>query len=123
MNGVTAFGQRLESIDLKVLSPELILIGEQAVFKVVSSNPNYKLVNGLFDCDLTEHSVIDTTLFKVDSCVKGFVVKNDTLYVAFKPRTVRKKKFNEIIVGISRDKDGVFRYHMGTFEYEVVEWK
>lgn len=121
MNELSAYGQKIKPVELIVLKPDSVKIGKQAVFKIVTSDPKYKLVNGIFDCELTERSVIDTSTYKIDSCIKGYIVQDDTLYIAFKPQQVGRKKFEESIIGISQDSDRVLRYHLGAFDYEVTE--
>ncbi|MGM0581376.1 MAG: hypothetical protein ACQETL_11890 [Bacteroidota bacterium] len=121
VNELTGEGEPMEAVNLKIIKPDSVKIKEEAIFRIVTTDPAFKIVNGIFDCDISNQSLIDTTSFKVDDCIKGFAVKNDTMYIAFKPQKIGTYDFWTEIVGISKGPQGLLRYHTGTFQYTVTE--
>ncbi|WP_159579275.1 hypothetical protein [Marinoscillum sp. 108] len=121
LNELNIKGESIEPISLVVIKPDSIKVKEEAIFRIVTSNPNFKLVNGIFDCNISNESLIDTSNFKVDNCKKEFVVRNDTMFIALKPGKTGQFEFGTEIIGITKGIDGILRYHTTTFNYEVAE--
>lgn len=97
-----------------------VVQGEELIFKLTTSDKDYKIINAMFDCPVNDSSLVDTVKYKVDGCNKELMVKNDTILIAFKPNEIGQHQFSETVVGISKGKDNVLRYHTGTFDYTVV---
>ena len=109
------------SIGLINQGADSVIQGEELILKITTSDKDYKIVNAMFDCPINDSSLVDTVTYKVDGCNKELLVKNDTILIAFKPNEVGRHQFSETIMGISKGKDNLLRYHTGTFNYTVVE--
>ncbi|QHT66155.1 hypothetical protein GXP67_05470 [Rhodocytophaga rosea] len=109
--------------DVKLIThlPDSIIVGRQTLFKLTTSSKEHKLVQAYFDCQVDTSSYIDTISYRIADCNKRLALINDTIVVALKPQKSGDFVFPETIVAISRGKDGVFRYHTGTFKYKVAE--
>lgn len=121
VNGRDIYGEKIEPINFIVLGPDTIKVKEEAIFRIASDNSNFKLVEGVFDCQVSETSLIDTTNHHVPNCKKGFIVKNDTMYIAFRPQLTGEFEYQPEIILITKDLKGVFRFHTFTFGFTVID--
>ena len=112
-------GEAMEPVLMKAVSPDTVEIGELIDVKVFLLQPNFKIVDASFDCEVSDMSLTDTTNNKIIGCSKGLLVENDTVRIQFNVGDdFGEKEFPEIII-LSKGDDNVYRYHKGTFNYFV----
>lgn len=63
---------------------------------------------------------MDTTTFEVENCGKQLLIRDDSVIIEFTAGLPGLNAFLEMIL-ISRDKDGILRYHKSIFDYLVTE--
>jgi hypothetical protein len=126
LNGLTRNGDKLDEFDVDRILTDSVSIGEEFLAKIYLTDKNIKLVAAYFDCQTVDDATVDTVVStlhnynRLDGCRKGLMVKNDTIYIAFRPETPGKKTFDEITI-LNRDKESTFRTQKYSFEYTVVE--
>ncbi|GMQ29018.1 MULTISPECIES: hypothetical protein [Cyclobacteriaceae] len=119
VNSTNRNGEAIEPVLMKAISPDTVEIGELIDVKVFLSQPNFKIVDASFDCEVSDMSLADTTNNKIIGCSKGLFVENDTVRIQFNVGgDFGEKDFPEIVI-LSKGDDNVYRYHKGTFNYFV----
>src|SRR6478735_6935981 len=120
-NGIDRSGNKIDSVYVNTISPDTIKLGDEFYARVFLSNPDFKIVDALFDCPVTNESLADTATQKIIGCSKGFMVKQDTVRIHFTVGGLPGNRgFHEITI-LSKDKDNIYRYHKGSFKYFVKE--
>lgn len=118
-NNINRYGELIEPAYLRTTAPDTVEPGQKTYAKVFLSNPHFRIVNAIFDCNVSNTSLVDTTTNRIIGCSKGLMLENDTVRIHFtageKPGS---KKFEEIVI-LSKDNENVYRYHSGTFNYFV----
>jgi len=119
VNNFNRYGETIDPVLMKTISPDTVEIGEQINVKVFLSQPNFKIVDARFDCEISDLSLADTTNNKIIGCSKGLLVDKDTIRIQFiVGGDFGNKEFPEITI-LSKDDDSIYRYHKGTFNYLV----
>jgi hypothetical protein len=120
VNDIKKNGDKILDLKVKVISPDTVKSGDPFLAKVFLSDSSFKIVKAVFDCPITQESLVDTSKIQIVGCHRGLMVVNDTVKIYFTVGVKTGLRDFPIVTILSVDNEKVYRYHQGTFTYYVV---
>lgn len=112
---------KVTDLGIEINSPDTIIRDDELLAKIYLNNKNYKLIFAHVSCNITDSSVVDSTLtgeIKIKGCNHNLMLIKDTVKIYFEPNILGKFKFQEITL-LATGPDNKYYSQNCTFEYVV----
>lgn len=120
INKINRDGVKIEEPKINLMISDSARIGEEFIAKIFLYGSDFEIADAFVDCENFDNPSVDTVTYKVSGCKHGLIVKDDTIFVAYRPASSGTKRFSEITI-LTRDADKVFRTMKYSFDYNVTE--
>jgi hypothetical protein len=120
VNNIKRDGTPLDEPRIERIAPDSLSVGGEFIAKIFLAETDLVIADAFVDCDNVIKASVDTVTYKVSGCKTGLMVKDDTIWIGFKPTNVGLKTFSTITI-LTKDKERVFRTMEYTFDYNVVK--
>ncbi|MBL0745960.1 hypothetical protein [Chryseolinea lacunae] len=126
LNQKTKTGESWQSPEVGRIARHSALIDEEYLVKIFLKDTTIDLIDAYVGCVAVDNPSVDTAAYTFDArtrlsgCEQGLVVKNDTIYIGFTPKSPGMKTFEEITL-LTRDDEKIFRTQKYVFDFLVVE--
>lgn len=124
LNELSINGQKLDQFSVEKIAPDTIVNGDEFRAKLFLTNKNINIVAAYFNCLPVDNPTVDTAtniLNYQNECDVELPVENDTIYIAFRIKTMEKFATESVpytsgpITILTKDKEMVYR----TQEYKL----
>lgn len=119
MNRMERNGDEFIAPGILRLLKDSVVVGEELLVKIFLNNKDLTLVDAFVDCEVVVNPSVDTTTYNVSGCSRRLIVREDTIFIGFRPSEPCVRKFPDITI-LTSDREGIFRTLTYSFDYKVV---
>lgn len=118
VNGIEGNGDTLQEFTTLIMAPDTVAVGQEFTAKVFLSTEYLKIADAYVNCAAIKWAAVDTMTYEIVGCEEGLMVKDDTVFIAFRAKAPGTYKFPEITI-LTVDPKKIFRAHKYSFNYTV----
>ena len=113
-------GSKRQAPVIKRISPDSVSTGNEFLAEIFIADSTLKITNAFFECQPVQVPAVDTVTHKVRGCTKQLLIRNDTIFIGFRPTETGLKEFPVITI-LTMDDDNIFRTFDYRFQYVVTQ--